>query len=296
MLDKTDAKRVAQPLAEREPGDIVHGSAVVPGGTTPMHVHPPKPLHGWKEFANEIFVIVVGVLIALGFEQVVEELHWRHKVHDGEERLKVELLTLSANLAEYVETAPCVEAQLGRIEAKTLAAGGHIDPVPLVRSPGLPETVVRMPMRVWSAQTWQTLQQDGTANHLTNDQQNNLNITYQQLDSIQRFNIASLEGWSRLRLAAYPVALSPELRADLLRDIWAQQVRTRAGSLIALQMLARIRRLEFAPSDAEINDRLRRLHTGTAQTVDYCKAGGLPLDDWRQRVAALPAAPSPRRP
>jgi len=41
-----------------------------------MHIHLPKPLHGWKEFTNEIFVIVVGVLIALGFEQVVEELHW----------------------------------------------------------------------------------------------------------------------------------------------------------------------------------------------------------------------------
>ena len=31
-----------------------------------MHFHLPKPLHGWREFAGEVGVIVLGVLIALG--------------------------------------------------------------------------------------------------------------------------------------------------------------------------------------------------------------------------------------
>jgi hypothetical protein len=45
-----------------------------------MHFHLPKPLHGWREFAGEVGIIVIGVLIALGAEQVVETLHWRHEV------------------------------------------------------------------------------------------------------------------------------------------------------------------------------------------------------------------------
>ena len=45
-----------------------------------MHVHLPKPLHGWREFLGEVGIIVVGVLIALGAEQVVETLHWRSAV------------------------------------------------------------------------------------------------------------------------------------------------------------------------------------------------------------------------
>ena len=45
-----------------------------------MHFHLPKPLHGWREFAGEVGIIVVGVLIALAAEQVVETLHWRHEV------------------------------------------------------------------------------------------------------------------------------------------------------------------------------------------------------------------------
>jgi hypothetical protein len=45
-----------------------------------MHVHLPKPLHGWREFAGEVGIIVLGVLIALGFEQVVSSLHERQEV------------------------------------------------------------------------------------------------------------------------------------------------------------------------------------------------------------------------
>jgi len=30
-----------------------------------MHFRLPKPLHGWREFAGEVGIIVIGVLIAL---------------------------------------------------------------------------------------------------------------------------------------------------------------------------------------------------------------------------------------
>ena len=45
-----------------------------------MHFHLPKPLRGWRAFAGEVGIIVVGVLIALGAEQVVENWNWHQKV------------------------------------------------------------------------------------------------------------------------------------------------------------------------------------------------------------------------
>jgi hypothetical protein len=42
-----------------------------------MHFHLPKPLHGWREFVGEVGIIVIGVLIALGAESVVQDLHTR---------------------------------------------------------------------------------------------------------------------------------------------------------------------------------------------------------------------------
>ena len=38
-----------------------------------MHFHLPKPLHGWRAFTGEVGIIVIGVLIALGAEQIVED-------------------------------------------------------------------------------------------------------------------------------------------------------------------------------------------------------------------------------
>ena len=53
-----------------------------------MHFHLPKPLHGWREFAGEVGIIVIGVLIALGAEQAVEAVHWRHKVEAVKEAVR----------------------------------------------------------------------------------------------------------------------------------------------------------------------------------------------------------------
>jgi hypothetical protein len=44
-----------------------------------MLFHLPKPLHGWRAFAGEVGIIVLGVLIALGFEQFVSALQWRRE-------------------------------------------------------------------------------------------------------------------------------------------------------------------------------------------------------------------------
>ena len=43
------------------------------------HFHLPKPLRGWREFAGEVGVIVLGVLIALICEQIAQSWDWKHK-------------------------------------------------------------------------------------------------------------------------------------------------------------------------------------------------------------------------
>jgi hypothetical protein len=57
-----------------------------------MHIHLPKPLHGWREFLGEVGVIVIGVLVALGAEQVVENLHHRSQVHEATDKLHIQNL------------------------------------------------------------------------------------------------------------------------------------------------------------------------------------------------------------
>ena len=42
-----------------------------------MDIHKPHAAKSWREFAVEIGTIVVGILIALGLEQVIESIHDR---------------------------------------------------------------------------------------------------------------------------------------------------------------------------------------------------------------------------
>jgi hypothetical protein len=56
-----------------------------------MHVHLPKPLHGWRAFVGEVGIIVLGVLIALGAEQAVESIHERGHIEQLRQALRAEL-------------------------------------------------------------------------------------------------------------------------------------------------------------------------------------------------------------
>lgn len=56
-----------------------------------MDIRRPKPIHGWRELAKEVGIIVLGVLIALGAEQGVQAIEWRHKTDAAQEAMRLEL-------------------------------------------------------------------------------------------------------------------------------------------------------------------------------------------------------------
>lgn len=90
-----------------------------------MHVHLPKPLHGWREFAGEVGIIVLGVLIALSAEQVVETIHTRQRIRETRVALDAEL---SRNLAAFewrVSQRRCVRPRVDELDrwAEAMAAG-----------------------------------------------------------------------------------------------------------------------------------------------------------------------------
>jgi hypothetical protein len=81
-----------------------------------MHFHLPKPLHGWREFAGEVGIIVIGVLVALGAEQVVEGFHWRHEVGEFRSAVRNELSANLASLKYRVDQSGCVKRKLAEVQ------------------------------------------------------------------------------------------------------------------------------------------------------------------------------------
>lgn len=95
-----------------------------------MHVHLPKPLHGWREFIGEVGIIVLGVLIALGAEQVIEELHSRNEVKQTREALDAELGHNFASFDYRIGIQPCADARLNELQ-EIIERDGRGERVPL---------------------------------------------------------------------------------------------------------------------------------------------------------------------
>lgn len=72
---------------------------------TKMDIHRPKLPHSWREFATEIGIITLGILIALGLEAIVTSFHNREVVEKSRAQLLNELSINRAHLQEVVEAA-----------------------------------------------------------------------------------------------------------------------------------------------------------------------------------------------
>jgi hypothetical protein len=81
-----------------------------------MHFHLPKPLHGWREFAGEVGIIVLGVLIALGAEQVVEAAHQRQQAVQAEHIIRNEISLNLGRLQSRMEIHACVDRRIEELQ------------------------------------------------------------------------------------------------------------------------------------------------------------------------------------
>src|SRR3954452_10992549 len=98
-----------------------------------MHVHLPKPLRGWREFIGEVGVIVLGVLIAIGFEQIAEQVHWASEVRSARSALKSEMKQPDRVFAYRVAAQPCIARRLEQIDGLVERTAKHAQ-VPRVGS------------------------------------------------------------------------------------------------------------------------------------------------------------------
>jgi hypothetical protein len=125
-----------------------------------MLFHLPKPLHGWRAFAGEVGIIVVGVLIALSAEQFVERLRWRGEVRAADKRIGDDVRTDLASATERFAIDPCLRPRLAEIRDQLLkndtnwsASTAHFSKD--LYSPGFP-SVYRTPARGWEKASWLT--------------------------------------------------------------------------------------------------------------------------------------------
>lgn len=99
-------------------------------GTVSMHFHLPKPLHGWREFVGEVGIIVIGVLLALGAESLIEQWHWKEKGEISTEAFKAELENAGKFWDERVRIQPCQKQRIRELSEQLISSKGRGAPLP----------------------------------------------------------------------------------------------------------------------------------------------------------------------
>ncbi|MCH8617160.1 hypothetical protein LZ016_13765 [Sphingomonas sp. SM33] len=80
-----------------------------------MRVRFPEPPNGWQAFAFEFVTIVLGVLVALGAQELVQSVHWRTEVRTTRKALDAELARNRAVFDYRFGQRACVGARLSEL-------------------------------------------------------------------------------------------------------------------------------------------------------------------------------------
>jgi hypothetical protein len=173
-----------------------------------MNFHVPKPLHGWREFAGEVGIIVIGVLIALGAQQVVQNLQQRSDANEARLAVRGELEVNMARLASRAAQKHCVEQRLEEIQALLDEAAGN----PLIAAPGW----IGRP-QYWSMQTvrWDAIAQSGRAALLPADDLADYGALYSWMGNINGVMTNEQADWARLRALEHMSSLTPQMIFEL---------------------------------------------------------------------------------
>ena len=150
-----------------------------------LDVHPPhEATHTWKDFFIHIATIVVGLLIAVGLEQVVEYFHHRNQAHEAREQ----------TLAEIDLNRKHVDSELSRIELherwlmQDLAIVTHLRARKLLPNDRL--RYIRYADK-FSTSAWTSAQSTGITNYLPREEVNAWEACYRLQTNIDEYSVAA---------------------------------------------------------------------------------------------------------
>ncbi|MGI9169044.1 MAG: hypothetical protein ACR2FH_02540 [Caulobacteraceae bacterium] len=125
-----------------------------------MEIHKPKPVRNWRELLSEIGVVVIGIAIALSGEQIIEKLHWAHKVGEAEESMRQELLENERDAFYRLASETCAGRDLAQIENMLVASRDRGAPVPVIAR-------YSRPLRPWLGDAWDNARAMQIASHMS---------------------------------------------------------------------------------------------------------------------------------
>lgn len=175
-----------------------------------MHVHLPKPLHGWRAFVGEVGVIVLGVLIALGAEQIVESIHNRNiesqTRRDVRDEASIDLAFVLGRLGE----SSCVLNRIGQLSDFIERARMPMAAIWVGRPRNVPIFLER----------WKAVTSTARSSIFSPREQAQLDILYELYSDLKQDEAAEQQTWTDLKtLERLRGSINPQMRLFFLRAI-----------------------------------------------------------------------------
>jgi hypothetical protein len=227
-----------------------------------MDIHKPKPWHSWREFLKEYLIIVVGVLTALGAEQGVEWLHWRHEVAVAREAIAFDLRRLVGGAAVTDVQSACVGARLVEM-ADVLDQAEVTHRLPPLGFGGIPQ------VPNWSLRSWTAVTSGQTLAHIPNREQLMLTGIASYAEELRTAALDERQQWAVLQSAVGPGRAISDAEIAALRSALARAYNDALTAKTAHQMSTLIVRSGYLTRrqlDASFEEGVRR-----TKVTDMCQ-------------------------
>ena len=187
----------------------------------------PQPPQGWAALRWEVGVVFVGVVLALGAQQLADALYWQGQAEQAKRAIEAELMEHEVDSYERLIVAPCLTRQLRSFHTRLASHRGEWRGSPMLTRQELLGTTTKLaiptgyraPARFWSKEAWERAQATGALNHLPDA----LVATYAQIytRSLRNKQIEEIERVAAARLSALAIdgPIEPSSRVMLLEAI-----------------------------------------------------------------------------
>jgi hypothetical protein len=194
-----------------------------------MDIHKPKPIHSLRELASEIGVIVIGILIALGLEQVIETLHTRHQTEIAQQAVDREVRFNLAKANRELDMRECMERQMAALSD----AIGKGDQAHVRRVLGAASVVGPFP---WTDAAWRAAIDSGAADHFDPARRHDYWLLYGTVNASDRAQDQYWDAYAQLRsIALSGLSGSPEaagVELTQMARLTAAEAQTLSATLI----------------------------------------------------------------
>lgn len=187
-------------------------------------IHKIKPIHGWREFVGEVGIIVLGVLIALTAENLVERWRWHEEAEQPRAAIRAEIADSALNAWERLIVRPCLVGQLKVLADRLTATKGSWAPLPMkVTSQDTADEILphtyQAPSREYVTDAWKNAVSTGAINHLRREEVAAFSKLYSAVGSVSASEDKEDAAAAKLTPLSFPQNLSAEARMRFIVDI-----------------------------------------------------------------------------